>query len=472
MHTQAEQTISSLKFAMQLKGDFPAVSSKIERIMQIMHDPGSSDEKMATMVLGDYALSQNVLRLASSPAFAAFSPITTVSKAIYVLGTKCVGHLAMNLKLIDKLEQSADTLIARKELAKAVVAGAIARKIGVSTSGKDGESLAVATLIRSLGKLLVCFYLPSKFAEIEAGKPCSEIERANSCKVLGLSFEEVAKAIVNDWHLPAELKVSLGEPENTRDSHINWMHAVSVFSIQYVSAVAHGDDADALRALAAQHSGLVGVTAAALYEHAQTTIDQANSEEGHRHPAFWPNHGESQQITIKALQAGIAEIAAIEQGMKPAQILGMATEVLWHGLNCARFMLFLRNRPKGTFELVLGRGEGIADKVRKLSFPEAFSPNVIHFALSKNQPVYLRDATSPSIAKRIPGWLQNACPPARNIFLMPFSIGGLPAGLIYLAWDQARNELSPEELRHIEHLHSLVSNALNQATKSPWSHSH
>ncbi|HCE09640.1 MAG TPA: GAF domain-containing protein, partial [Oxalobacteraceae bacterium] len=55
--------------------------------------------------------------------------INTVSKAVILLGTESIGHLALGLKLIDGLSAaSTGSINARSEMEKAVLAGHIARQ--------------------------------------------------------------------------------------------------------------------------------------------------------------------------------------------------------------------------------------------------------------------------------------------------------------------------------------------------------
>lgn len=461
-----EQTISRLKVAMKSKGDFPAVSSTLERILRSMRDESCSDAQMASLVLGDFALTQKVLRLANSAMYSAFGPVTTVSRALYVLGTETVGHVAMGMKLLDNLGQAADTRVAKQELSKTVVAGAIARNVGSTVSSKDGEPLAVATLIRNLGKLLVCFYLPEEFSKIDSAKTTSDSECAAVRSVMGLGYEDLAMAVAEEWNLPGELRVNTTEPYTTTDSHANWLHAVTGYALQHIEVVSNGGSQEELVQLAGLHAEAIGVTSDELLEQAQAAVLVAMTESDSDTPAFMAPADSRKAVspTLSPLEAGIAEIEAAIDTMKPTQLLGMATEVLCKGLSCSRFMLFLRNRQNATFDLVLGRGEGVMEQLRKLRVPEAFSPNVFHFALSKDTPIYLNDAFDPSIAKRIPQWLRDVVPPAPSIFLLPFSVQQQPLGLIYLDWDAAgKKNLTAEEQAHIKRLHGIVSTALAKA---------
>lgn len=473
MNNYAGHTIDLLKQAMKQKGDFPAVSSAMERILQAMKDNTCSDEQMATLVLSDFALTQKVLRLANSPMYAAFSPVTTVSMAIYVLGNETVGHVALGMKLLDNLGKAADSKIAQQELAKTVIAGAIARKVGASVSALDGEPLAVATLIRGLGQLLVCFYLPEQFASIKEQSNSFDEEASAAQTVLGLPYEELALRVAESWSFPNALKACVEDPPKDADSHASWLASVTGYARRYIAAVANGGSEKELRVLADRYAEHIGASPQDLLTQAETAMTAALDDCAGDLPDFMVNV--RRKVDTEPLSAaqymkdGIAQIEAVKGGMKPGQILGMATEILWKGLGCSKFLLFLRNKQTLTFDLALGRGEGVADLVRKLKFEEAFSPNVFHFALTKNTSIFLTDAHDPTISKRIPQWLKDTLPPAQSIFLMPFAVKGSPAGIIYLDWgDNRREGFTEEEQALIEKLRAVVGNALSSAlTNAP-----
>lgn len=466
MSLTAEETKGLLRQAMKSKGDFPAVSSALQRILGSMEGDDCSDEQMVNLVLSDFALTQKVLRLANSAMYSTFGAVTTVSMAVYVLGTETVGHLAMGLKLLDNLGQAADTARARQELAKSVVAGAVARNIGTSVSGRDGEALAVATLIRGLGKLLVCFYLPDQFAEIDARHPSMDDEDEHAREVLGLTYGELAFSVVAEWKLPEELRTSVSGPCDQHHPHNNWVHAVANYARRYVSAVAEGQSEDELAAIASRYAEAIGATQEDLLRNGQLAVVAQKDEEG-AVPAFMGDASATERrgqakSGSDHLREGLAELESALTALRPAQVLSLATEVLWKGLEGARLMFFVRNRHTATFDLVVGRGEGMQAKIRKVRFEEAFSPNVFHFALAKDMPVYLNDVFEPNIARRLPEWLKEAVPPARTIFLLPFSLHGHPTGILYLDWGREGRLRAPskEEMALVERVRHIVCRAL------------
>ncbi|MEK7919867.1 HDOD domain-containing protein, partial [Burkholderia contaminans] len=80
---------------------------------------------LVRVVLSDFALTQKVLRLANSAMYMAFGGnITTVTRALMVLGMDAVGHLVVGLKLVDHFHHSTPRRIdAKLELNRALLSG-------------------------------------------------------------------------------------------------------------------------------------------------------------------------------------------------------------------------------------------------------------------------------------------------------------------------------------------------------------
>src|SRR5580704_13291925 len=148
-------TLDLLWARVRQRGDLPGFSKVVSFIIAAMRGDNDSEFNMTKMVLSDPALTQRVLRLANSAMYSVFGlGINTVSKAVIVLGTESIGHLALGLKVIDGLSSvSSDALDTRVELEKAVLAGHIGRQVASSASARDVEEAVVCSMLHSLGRM-------------------------------------------------------------------------------------------------------------------------------------------------------------------------------------------------------------------------------------------------------------------------------------------------------------------------------
>lgn len=99
-------TLEFLIRRMQHKPDFPAMSQHVAEINRMAADGGDwSANALANMVLNDYSLTTKLLRLVNSPLFGQVGrEISTVSRAIVVLGFKQVRLAALSLLLFEHLQ--------------------------------------------------------------------------------------------------------------------------------------------------------------------------------------------------------------------------------------------------------------------------------------------------------------------------------------------------------------------------------
>lgn len=461
----AVRTIEALQVAIRLKGDLPCLSTSLAHIVDSMKNLDANENDLVNVVLSDFSLSQKVLRLANSPMYAAFGGVTTITMALYVLGTEAIGHLAMGVKLLDNLGQAAETETAREELTKAVISGAVARSVAVGVSGKEGEAVAVATLMRALGRLMVCFYLPEQFSLVPIEVQGISEDDA-SRKALGLSYGDIASELAVEWNLPAALTESMREPGLEASPHTLWVHSVAGYARGYVDAVARGASETELAHLADMYSDGIGLSSSDLTGYAASAVAAAESEAGT--PGIRDNRrrdNAAARTRADKLQAGIDEIDRNQRDLPVSQLVSMATEVLWESLECRNAMFFLHNGGKGAYELILARGERVQGLVRKVSFEAAFSPNVVHLALANAKPVYLSNPQEPNIARRIPDWLSNIVTPARALFLLPVSSNGKSNSVLCLDWGLTApaQTFTAEEQRQIERLTMILSACLERA---------
>lgn len=467
---KAALAIQMLNEAVVLKGELPCMASTLSRIAVSMQSANVCDGDLVDVVLSDFALAQKVLRLANSPMYSHFGGVTTISMAVYVLGTDALGHLAMGVKLLEDLGNAIETEVAREELSKAVIASAVARAVAMNVAGKDGEAVAVATLMRSLGRLMVCFYLPEQFSQIEALRDHFETEDSAAREVLGLGFSDIANELAKSWRLPAALESSTRELENEASENSRWTFAVSSFSRSYVEALARGSDEVELRAVADRYSSSVGPAGINLAAQASRAVAAVHSIENVA--CMWDHRRKVTPATKSRaykLKRSVDELERTKEQLTPTQMLGMATEVLWESLGCRNALLFVRNQAKQIYEVAIARGKGMQRLVRKVTFSADFAPNVVHLALNNGSPVYLANPNEQTISRRIPTWVPEHTPSPKAIFLLPIQLNGRPQGVLYLDWSTGATlqAFTAEEQSEIERLRKMTTDFLERSGRKP-----
>jgi len=466
---RADATLSLLWERIRRRGDMPGFTRAINAILASMRGEDERDFSMTQTVLTDPVLTQKVLRLANSSMYSAFGQrINTVSKAVLVLGTEAIGHLALGLKLIEELAKSSpDSLQAQVEMEKAVLAGMVAQQIAASAATRDPEEAVVCSILHSLGRMMVTFYLPEHWERIgQAGADEIAIHAE-----LGLSLEQIGRATAEHWGLPRNLiagmrRVQPGE-RFEGFGHDDWLAALGTMSSQCAESLWNGDEAgvEQVKAIAAGFAPLIGLTPDRIVSAVDKAKEEAIADLSIAPLANPPEKRvraaaatRMREAGNRVLLEGVAEMREAVAGATPGQMMSMAIETAYHGLSFTRAFGFLRNRRDGKYGARIGLGDGAKAMLPKLAFDDVYEPNVFFAALGSDRVIFIENAQDPKFASKLPPWWKGSLQDARCFVIIPLCTHGEPVGFIYGDWDDRFPSvyLSQTEFGLLNDLRALV----------------
>jgi HD-like signal output (HDOD) protein len=446
---KADATLALLWERIRRRGDMPGFTRAINAILASMRGEDERDFSMTQTVLSDPVLTQKVLRLANSGMYSAFGQrVNTVSKAVLVLGTEAIGHLALGLKLIEELGKSTpDSLQAHIEMEKAVLAGMVAHQVASRAQLRDPEEAVVCSILHSLGRMMVTFYLPERWsllqqAASEGGEDAAALDQ------LGLSLEQVGRATAEHWGLPRNLIAGMRrvEPGERGDAfgHDDWLAALGTMSSQCAESLWHGDEkaAEQVARLASSFAPMLGIepdTIVVAIEQARveaaadlSIAPLANPPEKRARAAAATRMRDAGN---KILTGGVAEMRDATVNATPGQMMSMAIETAYHGLSFTRAFGFLRSRRDGKYSAKIGLGDGAKNLQPNLVFDDTYEPNVFFAALGSDRVIFIENARDPKFSSKLPGWWKGALGSARCFVIIPLCTHGEPVGFIYGDWD-------------------------------------
>jgi HD-like signal output (HDOD) protein len=424
--------------------------------------------------------------LANSAMYAAFGQgINTVSKAVIVLGTETIGHLALGLKLIDGLSAASNTTDhTRSEMEKAVLAGQIARQVASSTTRRDTEEVVVCSILHSLGRLMVSFYLPDEWAEVQQFAATHEVDEDEAARqVLGLGLDEIGRSIGKRWGFPAPLIESLknvqppteGEYVDGPLEHTEWLAAVSTMSSRCASVLCeqeNGADAD-LTEIAETYAEMLGLdssTVLSAVDTAQQTVEGTvprAAKPADEEPA--PEQALSGKPTdsIDILKRGVADMRNQAVSASTGQLTTIALETVYKGLGLRRAVAFLRHHEEGKYSARMGFGEGTQELLPHLSFNDAYEPDVFHAALANDKMIYVEDARAPGFLNKLPRWWRDNLLTSRSFVVLPLMLHFHPVGFLYGDWDESSPDfkIMPNEVVLLDELRALMVKAVEHRIK-------
>jgi len=198
-------TIDFLLRRMQHKTDFPAFSECILEVNRLTSSTSKATAKeVATVILKDYSLTNKLLRLVNSSFYGQVrGNVTSIKKAVVILGLEQVRLAASSLLLFTHLQGKAETTELRDAMVKSFMSGILARNLTHRAQISQTEVAFICSMFHDLGTNLTIYYFPEEYEEIKSLVSSSGQDFQSAARsVLGVSLDELGVSVARVWKFP------------------------------------------------------------------------------------------------------------------------------------------------------------------------------------------------------------------------------------------------------------------------------
>ena len=245
----------------------PALGRSVSRVVQMASSDDEAVRDLAHFVLSDVALTQKILRVSNTVSYRTTSStaVTTISKAIFLLGFDTVKTVALAMLLVDGMSGKRAKNV-RAELAHAMCASVVGCELAKSSQFRDAEEAAIAALFKNMGRLLLASHDHDLYTDMTTLIQDGKTQMQASQQVLGCSLESLAESVLKEWQIPESIVQALTplpsgvlKPAKTKQE---WMQQVAAFSTAAATLIPkmnqQGEDA-ASKALLARFGGALNL---------------------------------------------------------------------------------------------------------------------------------------------------------------------------------------------------------------------
>lgn len=510
-----QSTLEFLLRRMRHKTDFPALSDSVSAINKLTHSDKESINKLSNTILKDYALTNKILRLVNSTYYRQVGggSISTVSRAVIVLGFDAIRNIATTVLLFEHLQDKANARDLKEGFLLANLAGLLARDAGKKLIARESEEVFVCAMFHSLGRQLAQYYFPEEVDQIrKLMQQRSLTENAAAVQVLGISLEDLGIGIARHWGFPQSIVNAMrrlpGGPlkkPQTREEILRMLAGFSNELCELIGSVPAEQRAHALREKMSRFSSCIPFDDNQVREMVRKGAEDLGQLASILHlnlkqsafaravRTFAGLSGDSEPKTGQAdvgatlentllaeaplldseaggvdiqavLAAGIQDISnSLVEDFKLNDILRIILETMYRAMGFERVLLCLKDVKSGMMSGRFGFGD-VGKLVNIFRYPLAFEPDVFHAATSKGVDIIITDIDDPKIADRIPAWYRQKVN-AKTFVLFPLTIKGNPVALIYCDKSRAGSIAIPEkELSLLRTLRNQAVLAIKQST--------
>ena len=495
----SDATVQFLLRRMKHKKDFPAFSQTISVLNRVSTSQTESLATVSNAILKDVSLTNKLLRIVNSAYYnRGGEKISTISRAVIMLGIEPIKSLALSLMLFEHLQnrQQAEELKedAVSSLFSAIIADELARRAGI----KSHEEAFLCALLQQLGKLLTRFYLHEEAQAIDRQVQSKGIEEETAAlAVLGVHYHQLGQAVAREWGFPKPIIDSMRpidtEQLRSRGDRIDRLRVIANFANRLTDAMKQSPERQErkIETLVEHYGKTLGLdrgTTDKLIEHSQQElsrfaklirfnieksrfyrgIEDSTGLSGEAAAAPPDSHQPevlSQSIeddprddgSVQALGNGIQDITNTLTGdFTINQIMQMVLETIYRALPGSRVLLGLRDPRSQSIVGKFGYGDDIENLIRNFSIPLAYQPDVFHIAFKNNVDIKIDDARDPKITDKVPEWYKRKVN-SRFFIIFPIVIKHSPIALLYIdSADQAPIPISDEQLGLLKTLRNQV----------------
>jgi HD-like signal output (HDOD) protein len=519
-------TLAHLLRRMRQQTDFPAMSESIVRVQTLAGSETESVHGLTNEILKDVALTQKLLRLVNSAQYAqAGGGISTVSRAVSLIGFAGIRNLALSLLLLEHMQDKAHARELRTEFLRAQLAATLASEW--CGHDREGEEAFIGALFQNLGRMLAGFYLPDEARQIREAVVGGQAEDSAARRVLRLDFETLGLGVARAWSLPGPIQRLMIRPVGKPPARVpaeagerlRWLVLAANDMADTVLACDDGVLPTRLLRVAQANAACLGVPASVLAEsvyvareHLAETAsllglgvpaDSPAARLIRRLPAPLPevagaapeasspnspDKGPDSVLAGLALEAEAAPVVVADPDQTQAlrssgllttgiqdvtqallesvplnDVLRMVLETMYRALGFQRVLLCLRDPTSPQLLGRMGLGADGMDVARRFRIGLGGERDLFALVCSRGADTLISDASAANVAQRLPAWYREQVN-APSFLLLPLLLKGAPLGLIYADMAHAGGlVLNEQQLSLLKTLRSQAVMAFRQA---------
>ncbi len=193
--------LQTLRSRIETVDMLPTIPGVFKKLLKVIEDPKVPLNVISSFVSNDPVLSTKVLRMINSPVYGFPGRISSISKAVVLLGLNAVKGLLLGVSVFDLMKEAMVGLW-EHSLGCAVAARLIAQKKGV----KDPEEVSVAGLLHDIGKVILILEFNKEYKAITRNIKNKDILIMDAeQKYFNITHADAGTWVTEKWCFPRNL---------------------------------------------------------------------------------------------------------------------------------------------------------------------------------------------------------------------------------------------------------------------------
>jgi putative nucleotidyltransferase with HDIG domain len=178
--------------------DIPTMPHIASEALALIKDPNVNLKHLANVISKDISLTGQILKLVNSAYYGFPSQITTINKAMALLGLNQVNSLVMSVAVKPMLMSNCGKSVWQHSVRCAVASQLISKNL----CEKDTEAFFVMGLLHDIGKTLYQIYNSAAAEELEKLVNLGADRIKAESMIFGYTHTDLGEELVKKWNLP------------------------------------------------------------------------------------------------------------------------------------------------------------------------------------------------------------------------------------------------------------------------------
>ena len=235
--------MNAREYALQANGSF-ALPDACFKVRALMEDENSAISDFADVISVDPSMTSRLLQIANSAIYRFPGEISTISRAITVIGTQAIYNMMLVDVAASAFKHFANQAIDLKRFWRmSIYCGLVTKNLAILAGIKDIERLFVAGLLQNFGELLVAKISP------EIAQQCERYNRDNlpwslQELALGFTYTDISAELLKIWQIPEKIIIPIRHFNQAQSNQINQDVKVLNLASRLALLDSHGDEFD------------------------------------------------------------------------------------------------------------------------------------------------------------------------------------------------------------------------------------
>ena len=177
------------------------------KVLDIVSNPNCSLHEIADLIKYDAGLSCKILKTINSALFGLSREVTTIDRALKLVGLKAVRAMVLGLVLPGMQRKRPVDNQTREYWTNSVAGAVVARELAKRRGRPDSEDFLLAGLLRDLGMLVLDQIFPAEYGATLSKDPIRSALEQNALETrhFGVHHAQVTAHLLRQWRLPEDI---------------------------------------------------------------------------------------------------------------------------------------------------------------------------------------------------------------------------------------------------------------------------